>query len=364
MKRHAEIVGAGFAGLVAGAALAQRGWTVQVHERGDDLRAFGAGIFIWENGLRVLREIGAYEEAIARSHEAPDYLVRGPNNEVVGRDVFGAQVGTRMLTMTRQALYSAVLNAAIESGVKTRVASHVVSTESHGVVHTEDGKSFSADLVVGADGVNSRVRDSLQLLTERTKEGFGAIRLLVDRNADDEASVVAYQSKGPRRTLYVPCDRETLYLCFTMAADDEKGQRLPFNAKEWGRSFPHLRSLYQRIGNQGRWDLFETIELSAWFKGSVAVIGDAAHGMTPALGQGAGCAMMNALSLAQSVSGASDVPAALAVWEREERPLTKHTQIFARNLTNGSMPASASGTKWTADALRAARHQPLRPTPS
>ena len=63
-KRHAEIVGAGFAGLTAACALAQRGWSVRVHERGDRLRTTGAGIYIYENGLRVLEAVGAYEAAV------------------------------------------------------------------------------------------------------------------------------------------------------------------------------------------------------------------------------------------------------------------------------------------------------------
>ena len=60
---HAEIAGAGFAGLAAAIALRQRGWTVRVHEKEAALRAFGAGIFVWENGLRVLHAIGAYDDA-------------------------------------------------------------------------------------------------------------------------------------------------------------------------------------------------------------------------------------------------------------------------------------------------------------
>ena len=75
-RRHAEIAGGGFAGLVAAIALSRRGWTVRVHEKGEALRAFGAGIFIWENGLRVLKAIGAYDDVIAGSHEAKIYEVR------------------------------------------------------------------------------------------------------------------------------------------------------------------------------------------------------------------------------------------------------------------------------------------------
>src|SRR5207237_8488450 len=67
-ERRVEIVGAGFAGLTAACALAQRGWRVRVHERAERLRTTGAGIYIYENGLRVLEAIGAYAAAI---HGAP-----------------------------------------------------------------------------------------------------------------------------------------------------------------------------------------------------------------------------------------------------------------------------------------------------
>ena len=65
--RHAEIAGGGLAGLTTATALAQRGWSVRLHERGRELREIGAGIFMWENALRVLEEIGAFDEAVHRA---------------------------------------------------------------------------------------------------------------------------------------------------------------------------------------------------------------------------------------------------------------------------------------------------------
>ena len=61
MPRVAEVAGAGLGGLAVATALAQRGWSVRVHERAPELRMFGAGIWLWENGLRSLRLIGAEE---------------------------------------------------------------------------------------------------------------------------------------------------------------------------------------------------------------------------------------------------------------------------------------------------------------
>src|SRR5215813_9711254 len=115
-SRHAEIAGAGFAGLVAATALRQRGWTVRVHEASPELRAFGAGIFIWENGLRVLKAVGAYAEVMQGAHEAVVYETRH-DGRLLDAHSFTPDKGTRMLTMTRQHLYSALIRAAPRHGI-------------------------------------------------------------------------------------------------------------------------------------------------------------------------------------------------------------------------------------------------------
>src|SRR5437763_690314 len=82
-KRKVEIVGAGFAGLAAACAFAQRGWSVRVHERADELRTTGAGIYVYENGLRVLEALGAYAEAVRGAPVANTREVRDDRNRVV-----------------------------------------------------------------------------------------------------------------------------------------------------------------------------------------------------------------------------------------------------------------------------------------
>ena len=79
-----------------------------------------------------------------------------------------------------------------------------------------------------------------------------------------------------------------------------------------------------------RWAQFQTVRLKRWWKGRVAVLGDAAHAMPPYLAQGAGHAMMNAMGLAVALDEAPDLEAAFRAWERRERPLTEHTQRWTR----------------------------------
>ncbi len=98
----------GYVGLTAATALRQRGWTVRVHEKSHELRQFGAGIFLWENGLRVLEHTGAAADVFAHSVQPPIYETRF-QHATVSKETFGP---IRWRTMTRQNLYGAVLEAA------------------------------------------------------------------------------------------------------------------------------------------------------------------------------------------------------------------------------------------------------------
>src|ERR1700680_1729882 len=307
-KRHAEIVGAGFAGLTAACALAQRGWSVRVHERGDRLRTTGAGIYIYENGLRVLEAVGAYDAAVKGAPFAHTREVRDGDDRLIS--VHRWQ-GSRVFSIVRQNVINALAAAAARAGVEIVVNSAAVSATLNGELVLEDASRIKADLIVGADGGNSRLRDALGLWAARSQI--------------DGAQPLEYGS-GPRRVLYTPCSETDIYIALTMLDSDEVAKAVPVCKDEWKRAFPHLEVLIDRIGEQGRYDRFDLIKLKRWSAGRVAIIGDAAHALPPNIGQGGGCAMMNALSLAVYLARQDDVAAALQNWERNERPMTEHTQ--------------------------------------
>ncbi len=367
---HVEISGAGFAGLTAAAAFAQRGWSVRVHERAPDLRTAGAGIFIFQNGLRVLRAIGALEDAIRGGHQAPARETRDPSGKVISR--FEFKVEQRIYTVVRQQLLEAIAAAARKAGAEIVTGSEVLSADPSGAVTVSGGITRSADLIVVADGVNSRIRDALGLLRSRKRLGDGAIRVLIprlpeERDGIDSQNVVEHWS-GKRRLLYVPCGQSDLYLALTTLERDAPGHALPLRQEEWCRSFPHLRSLIERIGTEGRWDPFEVITLDSWSAGRIAIVGDAAHAQAPNLGQGGGCAMMNALGLAVAVERSEDLASGLQDWERRERPLTEQVQrVSSLYSVVGAWPDAlrslalsiAGRSKWmVGQRMRAARHIP------
>ena len=336
MTRHAEIAGGGFTGLTIGAVLAQAGWTVRVHERTTEIRAFGAGIWIWDNGVRVLKAIGAADHALDGCTEAPTYISWDARGRYIDEVPFAPITSTdrsRMFCITRQQLLSAILGAVERAGVEIVTSSTATGARPDGTLITDDGREWPADLVVAADGINSKVRDSLGLLKSRKPHVDGAIRVLVPHEpgyADtEEGRTIREWWKGYRRVLYTPCTREVFYLAFIMLARDTEASRLPLAKALWTEAFPHLESMIDRVPDEGRYDRFETIKLKAWSAGRVAIVGDSAHAMSPGLGQGCGTAISNALSLANMLQESDDIDHVLARWESRQRPISEHTQLWS-----------------------------------
>ena len=370
MRGSAEIVGGGFAGLAAACALARRGWRVRLHERSGQLRTAGAGINIYENGLRVLEALGACEDTVSGGARA---LVRETRDQH-DRLLSSHRWDVRAYGVLRQRMIDALAAAARHAGAEIITGSEGVSASPSGDLILNDSNSVKADLVVAADGVNSRLRDAVGLLQRRRYLPDGCIRVLIPKLTPEEGTdgrTIEYWS-GNRRLLYNPCSNTHLYLALTMLDDDRDACAVPIDKSLWRKSFPHLAALIERIGEEARYDRFEYIRLRRWSAGRVAVIGDAAHAIPPNIGQGAGCAMMNALSLAVHLEKNIDVMAGLEAWERAERPLTDHTQRIS--LLYG-MPAfwppklrqlfySVAGrSRWlTRQRTRTARHIPTGTT--
>lgn len=326
--RTAEIAGGGFAGLAAAVALAQRGWRVRVHERGATLRTTGAGIYIYENGLRVLEAFGAYDDAVATAPLATRREVRDEADRVVSAHDWGTSA--RVYSIVRQRVIDALAAAARRAGAEIVTGSEVVRASASGEVVFADGSTATADLVVAADGIGSGVRDRLGLARSRRAMADGAIRVLLPYEPGETETVdvnrtIEYWS-GKRRVLYTPCSDGQLYLALTMLDADRVARAVPIDVPAWSGAFPHLAHLFPRVGPEARYDRFGYVSLKRWSAGRVAVIGDAAHALPPNIGQGAGCSMMNALSLAEHLDHLPDMAEAFSAWERKERPLTAHTQ--------------------------------------
>ncbi len=184
--RRVVIAGAGIAGLAAAVAFAQRGWTVKVHERSAVVRGEGAGIYLSENGIRVLEALGVADAALAGCHNGYQRDTRDEKNRLLARVPLGRERSLRLVSVVRQQLLQALSDAAQRAGAEIEFGTAAVSATSDGVLVLADERRLPADLVIAADGINSSVRDSLGLLRRRKRFSDGANRFLISRLPEEQ----------------------------------------------------------------------------------------------------------------------------------------------------------------------------------
>lgn len=338
-----EVAGAGLSGLAVAAALAQRGWSVRVHERSPQLREIGAGIYLWENALRALEAVGAYDAVAAKGERIQSPELRDHRHRLLQKEWLREG---RLITAVRSDLHTALADAARRSGVEICTDSPVVGATPAGELLLQDGTTVDADLVVGADGVHSRVRESLGLMSRISNLHDGCGRHLIPRNADDPVQIAEEEWNGGRRIGVVPSSPEWTYIFLCCPESDREGiQQQPFNRRTWLKSFPNMRSQLERIPDmpEGRWAGFYDVVTSGWYRGRAAIVGDAAHAMSPNLGQAACVAMANGVALAQALD-VYPIDEALRVWQESEKPVVDRVQRYSRFY-------GRVGTRWPARLL-------------
>jgi 2-polyprenyl-6-methoxyphenol hydroxylase-like FAD-dependent oxidoreductase len=378
-KLTAIVAGGGIGGLATAAALAQRGWAVTVYERQDELRAVGAGIYIWENGLRVLEALGAFTQATENAFHGTHFEQRDNHGAII--DSAPVAGGNRLLTVPRSQLLAALKHVCEQADVEIVTSTEVIGANARAELYFASGGSHTADLAVGVDGVWSKVRETLGLERSHEQTTEGAIRTMVSAAAGDfgPADVGKYIEcwNGARRFLVTPVNSEQTYLALTCPDTDTPGCEMPVNKAAWRDSFPQWEHLIERIGEFPiNWGVYSVTRCSAWSAGRTAIVGDAAHAQTPNLGQGGGMAMQNGLAMAvalEAVKDRRDIPDALEQWEESERDIVEHCQRWASlygevtylpDEVRTRTIRGAMSDPWVAgQVFRAANHAPIGTVP-
>lgn len=347
----AVIVGGGIGGLATAVALARRGWEVEVLERAAAFTEVGAGLSLWLNGLRALDALGVGQSVRERARPAGQAGIRDASGRWLSRAGQEAQAGPDgPVAMIHRADLLAVLHAAVPAG-SLRNAVTVSQARADGTVVHSEGES-RADLLVGADGIRSVVRASIWPDAAAPRyAGYTAWRIVTPAVPVGGSS----ESWGSgERFGYAPLPDGRVY-CFAVANAPEgapdaglAGLRRRFSG--WHSPIPALLDAAAPDAVLHD-DLYELPPLRSFTAGRAALAGDAAHAMTPNLGQGACQALEDAVVLAKCLDGNGGLDA----YDRLRR---KRTQMISRRAHRIGVVG-----QWESPAAVALRNAALRLLP-
>lgn len=343
---RAIIVGGGIGGLATAAALHQRGWRVDVYERARAFTEVGAGLLVQPNGLRALDEIGLGDELRNRGladplpgirHRSGRWLTRIDVDELARR--FG-----QWATVHRADLVDLIRQKVPKESLHAGVSVQAIRDD--GTVFHDDGCRSVADLVVGADGVRSVCRQSIWPQSPSPRYiGYTTWRLIVPPHAIE--GHMETWGRG-QRFGYQPLPDGRVY-CYMMAnaprGSNEGLDSLRSRFAGWHDPIPALLAAAED-STVVQHDSYELPNLRSFTSGVVGLVGDAAHAMTPNLGQGACQALEDAVTLAAAVD-ARGTQEGLAEYDRVRRPRTQ--MIVRRSRQFGS------AAHWQSGAMTAAR---------
>jgi 2-polyprenyl-6-methoxyphenol hydroxylase-like FAD-dependent oxidoreductase len=332
--QHVLVIGGGFSGMATAIQCAKLGLAVELVEIDPGWRSYGAGISIGGPTLRALRTIGVLDAFFERGYGGDGvnlFTAAGhpigtlPTPRVAGEDVPGGGA------IMRPALADILAKATRAAGVRVRLGCTFSQIEQRGdeaQVAFTDGTQGSYDLVIGADGLYSKVRAAMFPDAPKPRyTGQGVWRAVVPRPAD---IVCATMWLGQKVKAGVnPVSKDEMYLFVT----EDRPTNEHIDPAAWPRMLsdllapfdvPLLQSIRALLGPQSQCNYrpLESLLLpQPWFKRRVVLVGDAVHATTPHMAAGAGIGIEDAIVLAEELGRSATVDGALQAfqarrWER------------------------------------------------
>ena len=319
------IIGAGIGGLAAAVALQRVRVEAVILERAAEMGEVGAGLSLWSNAMNALRELGVEEKVLA----AGSVVERLWSQTLTGRHIgvtdlseISRSAGVASVCVRRAALQQILLEELPTSAVRTGVRC-IGFEESTAVL--EGGRRIEGDIVVGADGIFSVIRDQLHGTGEPRYAGYTCWRGIYhgDTVLPDRTSLLAVGG-GSQFGLW-PCGAGQFYWFLTKNSSlrtskaEPRSQALARRA-DWPSPIREIVAGTPE-GSIVQNDIIDRPPLSWWGRGRVTLLGDAAHPTTPNFGQGACQALEDAVVLADCLRQQQSVEAALRDYERRRIPV-------------------------------------------
>ncbi len=315
------IVGSGIAGLAAAIQLSKAGVHVDVFEAKPELTALGSGISLQGNALRVFDALGAWDDIRAAGFAFEGLTLRapGPDAPVVAElpDVkTGGPDYPAGMGMPRAELARILLAHAERAGVTMHFGVRVTALEQSGAsveLSVEGADARRYDLVIGADGLHSTVRELIGIDVKPQPTGMGIWRTFVSRPADVQRSELYYG--GPVYIAgYTPTGEDSMYAFLVEEAQDRSGVSdeeatgiMLAESRAYGGPWNHIRADLER-GARAHYTWFtHHIVPAPWNRGRAVIIGDAAHSCPPTIAQGAAQGLEDAFVLTQLLTSRDEL---------------------------------------------------------
>jgi salicylate hydroxylase len=375
--RTVAVIGAGLGGLTAALALIDKGFEVTVFEQSSELREVGAGVQLGPNAMRVYRALGLDRTIGDLSFIPEAHVVRsGKTGAAIAttqmKGVYEAQYGIGYHTLLRADLQN-LLAARLPAGV-LQLGKKCKSVDNRADAVTlrfEDGSTVDSDVVVGADGIHSALREHLLGKDSPRFTGTVAYRGVVVAATlpagiltedvsvyiGPHASFVYYKIRGGELVNWVALVEETSWQQESWSAEGDLADVLRLYAG-W---CPAVIGLLTHAERCYKWALFDRDPLPKWVGGRMALLGDAAHPMMPYLAQGGCMAIEDGFVLASELAKAPAEPErALRAYEAARLPRASRVQLMSRKVARVNQAPSLLAR--IARNLRLAVQKMLHPT--
>ena len=335
------VVGCGVAGQAAATLLAVSGHRVTIYEKFSEPQPVGAGLLLQPTGLAVLRELGLADAAIAQGARVVGLEARTDR----GRSILDLRYAdlhplAHGVGIHRARLFDLLHGRLLKSSARLVTGAEIVDVDKTHLVEESGERHGPFDLIVAADGAHSALRTRLMPHARAPIYHWGCIWTTVPDLAGIGAAGLLRQrvhgTKLMMGLLPIGQDKVTIYWSLPIRA---LGRSRKIDLKAWSKTatalWPEAAPIIDHAAQAGDFSraTYRHVALSHWNAGPVLFIGDAAHGTSPQLGQGANLGLMDAWTLARTLDDAPELLTAFLRFERRRNPAVRYYRRASHLLT-------------------------------